>query len=129
MIRRPALLLSLPLLLALPALAQHPRLLDSAQPETAVATGAGPEPPVLAAAAPRPPQAMTVAAAPDREVGDATRRLLQLQASGQAAAPALPLLGQPAGAAYQRYLDSFSHAIPEFFDSTVPAGSGGSGGR
>ena len=57
-------------------------------------------------------------------IGDATRGLLQLQASGRAAAPMLPMLGEPANAAYKRHLDSFSHPIPEFFDTAVPSSTG-----
>ncbi|WP_057637930.1 DUF3613 domain-containing protein [Stenotrophomonas ginsengisoli] len=59
-----------------------------------------------------------------QRIGDATRGLLQLQASGRAAAPMLPMLGEPANAAYKRHLDSFSHPIPEFFDTAVPATTG-----
>lgn len=51
-----------------------------------------------------------------REVGDATRALLRLQAAGTYAAPARPMLGDQASLAYQRYLDSFKYPIPERFD-------------
>jgi hypothetical protein len=51
-----------------------------------------------------------------REVGDATRALLRLQAAGTYAAPARPMLGDQAGLAYQRYLESFKYPIPERFD-------------
>lgn len=56
-------------------------------------------------------------AAPARaEVGDATRALLRMQAGGTYAAPARPMLGDQASLAYQRYLDSFKHPIPERFN-------------
>ncbi|MDG2524435.1 DUF3613 domain-containing protein [Stenotrophomonas sp. HITSZ_GD] len=51
-----------------------------------------------------------------REIGDATRALLRLQAAGTYAAPARPMLGDQASLAYQRYLDSFKYPIPERFD-------------
>lgn len=54
-------------------------------------------------------------------IGDATRSLLRLQASGQAAPAALPMLGEQANAAYKRHLESFNHPIPEFFDTAVPS--------
>lgn len=138
MTRCPALLLIPLWLLALPAMAQHPRLLDTPAntgTPTAAHAAAGamaahttevPADTALPVPAP-PPRA--IPAGLDRNVGDATRRLLQLQASGVAAAPALPQLGQPAGAAWQRYLQSFAHPIPQFFDSTVPSGTGGGSGR
>jgi len=57
--------------------------------------------------------------------GVTTRELLRLQASGEAAAPLLPMLGQTSTAAYKRYLESFNHRIPEFFDTTVESAGGG----
>ena len=62
------------------------------------------------------------------QVGDATRNLIRLQASGQSAAPQLPMLGHASSAAYQRYLKSFTHNIPEFFDTTVSS-TGSTGSR
>lgn len=87
-------------------------------PEAAASTtdGALPADVPVAAPAPRPRSA---------PAGTATRALLRLQASGDAGAPPRPMLGATATAAYQRYLASFSHAIPEFFDTNVEsAGSG-----
>ena len=52
-------------------------------------------------------------------IGDATQSLLALQRSGQLAAPAQPMLGAEASAAYARYLKSFDHPIPEHLDSSV----------
>lgn len=51
-----------------------------------------------------------------REIGDATRALVRMQAAGTYAAPARPMLGDQAGLAYQRYLESFKYPIPERFD-------------
>ena len=59
------------------------------------------------------------------QIGQSTRDLLRLQASGEAAGPMLPMLGQASSAAYKRYLDSFRHSIPEFFDTTVESSGGG----
>ncbi|WP_075645495.1 DUF3613 domain-containing protein [Caballeronia mineralivorans] len=61
-------------------------------------------------------------------IGDATLSLLALQRSGQMAAPAQPMLGAEASAAYARYLKSFNHPIPEHLDSSVGTVGGGAGG-
>lgn len=63
------------------------------------------------------------------QVGDVTRRLLALQVAGTQAGKALPIPGAEASASYARYLKSFEHPIPAFFESTVPnaAGSGMAG--
>jgi hypothetical protein len=53
------------------------------------------------------------------DIGDTTRHLLQLQASGAQAARPLPMLGDEATASYRRYLKSFEHPIPEFYTPTV----------
>lgn len=74
-----------------------------------------------------PPETVTVS----RHVtliGDATLSLLALQRSGQMAAPAQPMLGAEASAAYARYLKSFNHPIPEHLDSSVGTVGGGAGG-
>jgi hypothetical protein len=52
-------------------------------------------------------------------LGDATRALLQVQTNGSQAGPVLPMLGDQASASYRRYLRSFDHDIPEFFDAKV----------
>lgn len=57
------------------------------------------------------------------DIGEATRCWLELQRSNAAAAPPLPVLGEEAGLAYARYLDSFKTKIPSAFDSTLGAGS------
>jgi hypothetical protein len=70
-------------------------------------------------------------ALPVSEIGHSTRELLSLQVSGKVAAPAQPMLGAEAGAAYARYLKSFDTPIPAHYGSTVGdtsgSGSGGSG--
>jgi hypothetical protein len=53
------------------------------------------------------------------QIGDATASLLALQREGRAAAPAQPMLGAQASAAYARYLKSFDHAIPEQSSTAV----------
>ncbi|WP_329742408.1 DUF3613 domain-containing protein [Dyella sp. A6] len=58
-------------------------------------------------------------------IGYVTRRLLRMQVSGTHAGPALPMLGDEASAAYRRYMQSFSHPIPEFFETTVSKGGNG----
>lgn len=63
--------------------------------------------------------------APVTQIGDAAHSLLALQRSGQLAAPAQPMLGAEASAAYARYLKSFDHPIPEHLDSSVGAVGGG----
>ena len=61
-------------------------------------------------------------------VGSTTRRLLDLQASGSLAGKRLPMLGDQASAAYVRYLKSFEHPIPEFYQTSVGKSSGRGGG-
>lgn len=69
-----------------------------------------------------------VAAAPVRtEPGDVTRQLLRLQASGDQAGGSLPMLGDQAHATYTRYLKSFEHELPEFFENTVGKSNPGGG--
>ncbi|WP_051180554.1 DUF3613 domain-containing protein [Caballeronia insecticola] len=53
------------------------------------------------------------------DIGQATQTWLTLQSSNAAAAPAQPMLGAQAGAAYERYLKSFDTAIPAHFGSSV----------
>lgn len=81
-------------------------------------------PPAAAESAAPPAAASPLAAADestrsDTNVGDTTRRLLSLQAQGTHAGKQLPIPGQQASASYQRYLKSFEHPIPEFYDAAV----------
>ncbi|MBD7952829.1 DUF3613 domain-containing protein [Stenotrophomonas sp. Sa5BUN4] len=96
-------------------------------------TRAAPQPGLQHAAPPPPPRYVDAPAAPlaqraaRPEPGDATRHLLRLQASGAQGGRGLPVLGDQAHASYARYLKSFEHDIPEFFENTVgqstPGGS------
>jgi hypothetical protein len=52
-------------------------------------------------------------------VGATARHLLESQASGRIAAPAQPMSGVTASASWKRYVDTFSHPVPEFFESRV----------
>ena len=52
-------------------------------------------------------------------VGATARHLLESQASGRIAAPAQPMSGATASASWKRYVDTFSHPVPEFFESRV----------
>lgn len=63
----------------------------------------------------------------EERVGDVTHRLLAAQASGVVSGQGLPMLGATATLAYQRYLDSFTHKIPTFFETRVQAQSNGGG--
>ncbi|AWH21729.1 DUF3613 domain-containing protein [Stenotrophomonas sp. ZAC14D2_NAIMI4_6] len=84
---------------------------QSAQPLATVDTTAAP---------PAPPPAYVPASTTTRpQHGDSVRNLLQLQASGQQAGARLPILGDQATASYARYLKSFEHEIPDFFDPDV----------
>jgi hypothetical protein len=56
------------------------------------------------------------------QIGDSARAWLGLQASNSAAAPAQPMLGAEAGAAYTRYMKSFESAIPEHYGSSFENG-------
>lgn len=54
------------------------------------------------------------------QVGDATRKLMELQASGVLASEkSYPVSVDVAERIYQRYLESFSHPIAEKLDSTL----------
>jgi hypothetical protein len=154
--RHAALAAALGLALALPAMAQQTpitgRMMDGRNPApaaTPVATSA-PMAPVATpdpSAPPPPPPADTPVAAlqsadyapapayasddgADRAaIGYTTRQLLQMQASGSQAGNHLPMLGDEASASYRRYIQSFNHPIPEFYESTVGKNGSNSSGR
>ncbi|PXV55341.1 Protein of unknown function [Dyella jiangningensis] len=67
------------------------------------------------------------AAPADTEVGDVTRQLLVMQRQGTHAGKALPIPGQEASASYLRYLKSFEHPIPEFYEGAVSKNIGAGG--
>jgi len=68
--------------------------------------------------------------APIAERND-TRALLQIQRSGAQAGPGLPMTGEQAALGYERYLESFRYAIPEYFTSQATGSPlrGGSGSQ
>ncbi|WP_426701285.1 DUF3613 domain-containing protein [Rhodanobacter sp. Col0626] len=61
----------------------------------------------------------------EAQIGDITRQLLQMQADNTAGGNTLPILGDEASASYSRYLKSFNHDIPEFYETTVGKGADG----
>ncbi|AWH51593.1 DUF3613 domain-containing protein [Stenotrophomonas sp. SAU14A_NAIMI4_5] len=73
------------------------------------------------------PAAQSTAALVPTGNGATVRHLFQLQASGTQAGARLPILGDQATASYARYLKSFEHEIPEFFETDVTPASGASG--
>jgi len=99
-----------------------------AAPAAAVPTAALPDRPVVQQVstpvpedAPAAPQAAAQAAAPaaPEAFGDVTRGLLAAQADGRRAGGTLPILGPVSTAAWNRYLDSFKHPIPEWLQKRV----------
>ncbi|OMG72391.1 DUF3613 domain-containing protein [Burkholderia ubonensis] len=62
------------------------------------------------------------------EVGRSTETWLALQRDNRAAGPDLPMLGDAASLAYQRYLDSFKNKIPDSMGSPLGSGGGASSG-
>ncbi len=133
----------LSLVLALAAVAPGASQAQSNAPLTGSMTGGGvaqatPVPATAPAAAPaaqmpaRPvvqqvqtpmpqpaPQAAPQAAEPPEAFGDITRGLLAAQADGRRAGAALPVLGAASTAAWNRYVDSFTRPIPEWFTKRV----------
>ena len=82
-------------------------------------------------AAPMPAATPTAPSSPDESassptthIGDVTHQLLSMQAQGTQAGKHLSIPGQEASASYQRYLKSFEHPIPEFYETAVNNGKG-----
>lgn len=100
------------LMAALPLQAQQTPLTGQM---LAPATPASPASAPVTAPAPATPDAEI-----DTSVGSTTRQLLQMQADGSHAGKHLPIPGQEASASYVRYLKSFEHAIPAFYENAVP---------
>lgn len=77
--------------------------------------------PGAAAAQPVPAQASPQAAPAEvrEDFGDVTRGLLAAQADGRRAGGALPILGPVSTAAWNRYVESFTHPVPEWFQKRV----------
>lgn len=87
----------------------------------AAAPAAMPDRPVVQQVSTPLPQQASAApqeAAPEA-FGDVTRGLLAAQADGRRAGGALPILGPVSTAAWNRYLDSFKHPIPEWLQKRV----------
>lgn len=71
------------------------------------------------------------ASAAEQKVGEQTRAWLDLQRSNNAAYGAVrPMPGDVADKVYERYLNSFTHPIPEFYkrDRFVQGGGSSGGG-
>lgn len=66
-----------------------------------------------------PAAAQAARASAPEGFGDVTRGLLAAQADGRRAGGALPILGPVSTAAWNRYLDSFKHPIPEWMQKRV----------
>ena len=62
------------------------------------------------------------------EVGHSTSAWLELQRSNTQAAAPQPMLGEEAGLAYRRYMQSFKSRIPDLYGSALNQGSGGGQG-
>jgi len=54
-----------------------------------------------------------------REIGDVTSSLLRTQSDGSMAGASLPMLGATTSISWERYKDSFTYRIPEYFGKTV----------
>ena len=94
----------------------------------ALAQDAGAQPAPPAAASPPPDVSAQRPALP--EIGASTRAILAIQREGTQAGPMVPLSGEQAALGYERYLNSFRFALPEFYTgqanaSTVRSGSAG----
>ncbi|HEX7991264.1 MAG TPA: DUF3613 domain-containing protein [Stenotrophomonas sp.] len=111
------------------AIAQHAPLIERMTDATAPVANTNTN---SDASAITPPSAATPAFAieqPRSQIGDTTRALLQMQADGSRAGNALPMLGEAASRSYQRYLKSFDHPIPEYFEAALPDSKQGGGSR
>ena len=121
---RPLIQWSLSGLLLLPAWswAQHPPLTGTmGTPSNTAAIQAASPPTQVIDAVPAPAPALRPAPA---AFGDGTRSLLRMQADANQSGRALPMLGETASRSYQRYLNSFDHPIPVFFEATLPTNKG-----
>ncbi|WP_354685268.1 DUF3613 domain-containing protein [Cupriavidus necator] len=107
-IRKPAIRAALCLLLT-----------PAAQAQTATAPAGAPATPGMPAGQPA-----------QREIGADTRAILAIQREGTQAGPLLLMHGEQAALGYERYLNSFRFALPEFYTgqanaSTTRSGSAG----
>ncbi|MGV2896898.1 DUF3613 domain-containing protein [Achromobacter sp. AGC78] len=79
-----------------------------------------PQPATASTQVVQPTSTAAPASAPAEEAfGDVTRGLLAAQADGRRAGAMLPVLGPVSTAAWNRYLESFSHPIPEYLQKRV----------
>jgi hypothetical protein len=62
-----------------------------------------------------------------REIGANTRAILAIQREGTQAGPLLPMHGEQAALGYERYLNSFRFALPEFYTGQANASTARSG--
>ena len=110
---------------------QHAPLIERmSDTSTGTSTNAGNAVAAAAAAtAAATDSASTFADLPRSQVGDTTRALLQLQADNSRPGTVLPMLGEAASRSYQRYLNSFDHPIPEYFEAALPNSKQGGGSR
>lgn len=94
--------------------------------DTSTATAASAAAKAAVTQTPAPSNASLTPVATNRG-GDATTHLLKLQAEGQyASRNAYPVTSDVAQRTYQRYLESFTHKIPESSETQVGNNSGGS---
>ncbi|MFF7399609.1 DUF3613 domain-containing protein [Achromobacter sp. NPDC008082] len=101
-------------------LPQRPVVQQVQTPMPQPAAQGAPAAPAASAASPQAAAAQAAApAAVEENFGDVTRALLAAQADGRRAGGALPVLGPVSTAAWNRYLESFSHPIPEYFQKRV----------
>ncbi|KRF02113.1 hypothetical protein ASG87_11565 [Frateuria sp. Soil773] len=97
---------------------QRPPLPPPAQPMPAAPM------PTNSMDAPEPEDTGMPVSLQDTRIGETTRQLLQMQADDRRAGTRLPVLGDEASASYRRYLKSFDHAIPEFYETNVGKSTG-----
>ncbi|WP_432261651.1 DUF3613 domain-containing protein [Cupriavidus sp. TMH.W2] len=62
-----------------------------------------------------------------REIGADTRAILAIQREGTQAGPMLPMHGELAALGYERYMNSFRFALPEFYTGQANASTARSG--
>ncbi|QQX87506.1 DUF3613 domain-containing protein [Cupriavidus necator] len=82
---------------------------DRATPEAAAVTG------------------MPAGSPAQREIGADTRAILAIQREGTQAGPMLPMRGEQAALGYERYMNSFRFALPEFYTGQANASTARSG--
>lgn len=101
-----------------------------AQPDSTASSTPAPAPSDIAASAPAAAPVATPVAAPaqGQGFGSQTRFWLATQTSGvSAVTDERPMPGEAATLVYQRYLASFTHPIPERYESDSFSVGGGSG--